>query len=59
MTRSVDDVIARLPTPGMTSIPAPPYESGSKGPRLGLAVESMKRHMSNEQPEGQREVKDA
>lgn len=57
--RTIDQVIAALPRPNGEPLPAPRYGydltvSGEKrrgisdGPRVGLAVESMRRHMTDE-----------
>lgn len=45
--RTVDDVIARLPRPEVARLPPPPY-AGAGGACAGLAVESMRRHTSDE-----------
>lgn len=46
--RSINDVIGALPAPLCPARPAPRYSGNGSGPRLGLAVESMRRHMTDE-----------
>lgn len=49
--RDISDVLANLKTPeGIERLPAPRYErgAGGLGVRVGLAVESMRRHMTDE-----------
>lgn len=46
--RSIDDTIARLPSPRSIELPTPPLNQFGDGPKIGLAVESMKRHMTDE-----------
>lgn len=46
---TIKSVINRLPTvEGFKPVPAPPYEYRYGGIKVGLAVESMKRHMTDE-----------
>lgn len=45
--RAVDDVIGALPGQRWPQLPAPAY-TGKPGPCVGLAVESMRRHMTDE-----------
>lgn len=47
MTTTVDEVIARLPRGPGNPLPAPAY-TGTAGKGVGLAVESMRRHVSSE-----------
>ena len=45
--RTIADVIRRLPSPSSAELPAPAYTCRG-GIRVGLAVESMRRHMTDE-----------
>lgn len=45
--RTIADVIRRLPSPSSAELPAPAYTC-RRGIRVGLAVESMRRHMTDE-----------
>lgn len=47
MLRDINYVVARLPHPGTPELPAPEY-TGRSGRGIALAVESMKRHMTDE-----------
>lgn len=46
--RTISDTIKALPSPAVSELPAPPYECRSSGPRFAMAIESMKRHMTDE-----------
>lgn len=46
--RTVDDVLAALPPAGGAPLPAPLYTGTGEGARVGLAVESMRTHMTDE-----------
>lgn len=46
--RTVRDVIAALPRPRIGRLVPPAYTGPTDGPRVGLAVESMKRHVTDE-----------
>lgn len=46
--RTIANVIAALPRSKTPKLPAPPYRGEARGDPVGFAVESMKRHMSNE-----------
>lgn len=47
-TQTIDDVLDRLIRPDVERLPAPHYQSNDGTACLGLAVESMKRHMTAE-----------
>lgn len=50
MSGTIDDVTARLPSPNIPELPAPPYTGPLEDdrPRVALAVEAMRRHTSSE-----------